>query len=55
MPAPGDLPEGLTADQFEARFGDPDSPAYQRLVDRLDQRIDRLPLLQRQPAPETAE
>ncbi len=44
MPDPTGLPEGLTEQQFEQRFGSTDSPAYEAMVDRIDQRIESLPL-----------
>ncbi len=38
------LPEGYSADEFTAVFGNRDSPAYQRLLAEIERRLDGLPL-----------
>ena len=40
MPAIDGLPEGLSQDAFAASFQDTKSPAYRRLVDHIERRID---------------
>lgn len=44
MPAVGDLPEHMSAEQFQRRFGDVDSPAYRDMMADIEARIARLPL-----------
>jgi hypothetical protein len=39
-----DLPEGLTAAQFKAQYGDRKSPRYLRMVAEIDRRIDTISL-----------
>ncbi len=44
MPPARDLPEHMTAAEFQRRFGGVDSPAYTRMMDEIEARIARLPL-----------
>ena len=44
LPDVRDLPESLTAADFNARYGAIGSPAYQRLLADIESRIDALPL-----------
>jgi hypothetical protein len=44
LPKISDLPEGLTAAQFEAQYGERDSEQYLRMVAEIDRRIDTIPL-----------
>jgi len=44
MPPARDLPEHMTAAEFERRFGGVDSPAYLDMMAEIEARIDRLPL-----------
>jgi hypothetical protein len=44
MPAARDLPEHMSASEFERRFGGVDSPAYRRMMADIEDRIARLPL-----------
>ena len=46
MPETGDLPEGLSEAEFVQRFGGVDSPRYNQVVAKIDQRIADLPLYQ---------
>jgi len=46
MPALNDLPEYLSEREFRRRFGGPGRPAYQQMIDEIEQRLDRLPLYQ---------
>lgn len=39
-----DLPEHLSAGEFQRRFKDPDNPAYRELMDEIDRRIDACPI-----------
>ena len=39
-----DLPEGLTAAQFAARYGERDSAAFKRVIADIDRRISRIPM-----------
>ena len=43
LPEVRDLPSGLSAAEFAARFGDVDSPEYRAIVDEITRRIDALP------------
>lgn len=45
MPSIEGLPEGLSAAAFTAAFGDTRSPAYRRITDHIERRLDALPLL----------
>lgn len=49
LPEIDDLPESMTSEQFEARFGGVGAPAYARMVAEIEARLDTLPLLR--PAP----
>ena len=44
MPSPQGLPEFLTAADFRDRFGDVNSPAYQRKLSEIEQSLRELPL-----------
>jgi hypothetical protein len=44
LPEIRDLPEGLTAAQFEAQYGERDSAEYLRMVAEIDRRIDTIPM-----------
>jgi hypothetical protein len=44
MPPARDLPEHMSAAEFERRFGGVDSPAYRRMMAEIEARIARLPL-----------
>lgn len=44
MPRLDDLPEGLPEAEFRRRFGSVDSPAYRKLADAIEARLDALPL-----------
>lgn len=44
MPPARDLPEHMSAGEFERRFGGIDGPAYRRMMAEIEARIDRLPL-----------
>jgi hypothetical protein len=46
MPAARDLPEHMSAAEFERRFGGVDSPAYRRIMAEIEDRIARLALYQ---------
>lgn len=46
LPPLGDLPEYLSQREFQRRFGGPDSPAYQRLIEKIEQGLNALPLYQ---------
>lgn len=39
-----DFPEGLTAAEFKARYGERDSAAYRRVVAEIDKRIGNIPM-----------
>ena len=43
IPSLEGLPSGLTRAEFEARFGDVDSPAYQAMVAEVRRRVEALP------------
>lgn len=45
LPDISDLPEHLSQEQFEQRYGGVGAPAYARMVAEIDARLDRLPLL----------
>jgi hypothetical protein len=45
LPSVADLPEGLPEPEFRRRYGGIDAPAYRRLTDEIEARLDRLPLL----------
>lgn len=45
MPAVEGLPTGLSAAQFEARFGRVDSPAYRAMLAEVERRVAAVPLL----------
>ena len=40
-----DIPEGLKAAEFEARYGEVGSPAYQKVIDEIESRLDAIPAL----------
>lgn len=44
MPAARDLPEGLSAAEFERRYGAIDSPRYREVTQRIEQRVAALAL-----------
>ena len=44
LPSLADLPSGLSADEFHARYGGLDSEAYAALVAEIDRRVEALPL-----------
>jgi hypothetical protein len=44
VPSTEGLPGGMTQAEFEARFGDVDSPAYRAMVAEIRRRVDALPL-----------
>lgn len=44
FPKVRDFPEGLTAAQFKARYGERESAAYRRVVAEIDRRIGRIPM-----------
>lgn len=46
MPQLGDLPEYLSQREFQRRFGGANSPAYQHLIEKIEQRLNALPLYQ---------
>lgn len=48
FPDTSDLPEGLSEVAFKRRFGDVDSPAYRKVLEIIDKRIDALPAYARQ-------
>lgn len=45
LPDISDLPEQLSEEQFEQRYGGVGAPAYARMVSEIDARLDRVPLL----------
>jgi hypothetical protein len=49
LPDVRDLPESLRETDFKRRYGGVDAPAYRQLMDEIEARLDRLPLLR--PAP----
>lgn len=49
LPAVSDLPEGLGEAEFRRRYGGIDGPLYRRLVDDIEARLERLPLLRAMP------
>ncbi|HNH24721.1 MAG TPA: hypothetical protein PK261_06995, partial [Accumulibacter sp.] len=44
LPSLSAFPEGFSAAEFKAQFGDRDSPAYRRLNDEIERRLAELPL-----------
>jgi len=44
FPSINDLPEGLSREEFERRFGGIGKPGYDRMVSEIDRRIDRCPV-----------
>ena len=44
MPRVDDLPEHMSEAEFKRRFGGAGDPRYERVVARIDRRIDQLPL-----------
>lgn len=44
LPRIDDLPSGLSAAEFQARFGTVDSPEYQAMLEEIERRIAALPL-----------
>jgi hypothetical protein len=46
MPDPRDLPEKMNTEEFRARFGDIDSPEYQKISKEIDARIAALSIYQ---------
>lgn len=45
LPDVGDLPEYMSAAEFQRRFGGVGAPAYQAMLREIEARLDRLPLL----------
>lgn len=45
LPAVSDLPEFLSEADFKRRYGGVDAPAYRRVIEDIEARLDRLPLL----------
>lgn len=54
MPDVADLPEFLPGGEFRRRFGGPGSPAYDRLLAEIDERLDATALFSPWPAPAAA-
>lgn len=46
IPSINGLPEGMSKAEFDTRFGEVDSPAYQAQVSEVKRRVDALPLYQ---------
>jgi hypothetical protein len=46
FPKIADLPEGLSEDEFRARFGDIDASPYTAMITRIDDRLNDIPLYQ---------
>ena len=46
MPEAGDLPENLPEREFVARFGGVGAPAYQRMLAKIESRLDAMPMFQ---------
>jgi hypothetical protein len=46
MPAWSDLPEFMPEAEFKRRFGGIDAPAYQKMMQKIEQRVAALPVLQ---------
>jgi hypothetical protein len=44
FPKVGDFPEGLSESEFKAAYGDLDTPRYNAIVERIDSRIEAVPL-----------
>jgi hypothetical protein len=44
IPVISDLPESISAVEFQRRFGNTNSPAYQQLTAEIERRLDALPL-----------
>jgi len=51
LPPVDDLPEFMTAAEFQARYGGVDAPAYRAMVADIEARLDRLAVLQGSPRP----
>ena len=51
MPGVADLPEFLSAEAFQQRYGGIDAPAYRRMMAEIEARIDAQPLLQQAAIP----
>lgn len=49
LPLVSDLPEGLGEVELRRRYGGVDGPLYRRLVDDIEARLERLPLLRAMP------
>lgn len=47
LPPVSDLPEALSAQEFQRRYGNVGAPAYRRAMADIEARLDRLPLLAR--------
>ena len=47
MPDVSDLPEFMPEAEFKRRFGGLDSPAYEKVIEMIDRRIEATPLLRR--------
>jgi hypothetical protein len=47
LPSIDGLDSGMTAEEFERRYGDIDSPAYKAAIAEIGRRIDALPLYAR--------
>jgi hypothetical protein len=46
MPAWSDLPEFMPEAEFKRRFGGIDAPAYRKMMQKIEQRVAALPVLQ---------
>lgn len=46
MPPWSDLPEFMPEAEFKSRFGGTDAPAYQEVMEKIEQRVSALPVLQ---------
>lgn len=54
MPAWADLPEFMSEAEFKQRFGGIDAPAYRRMMEKIEQRVAALPVLQYSNSPDIA-
>jgi hypothetical protein len=44
FPKVGDFPEGLSESEFKSAYGDLDTPKYNAMVEKIDARIETVPL-----------
>ena len=49
MPDVSDLPEFMSEQDFRRRFGAPGSPAYQRMMSDIEERLGATPVLRAAP------